>query len=111
MLKVLDWPLRPLRFVIALAAVLSLAGPSALASSTAECKDAWDDSSASDTCRNPSIEFGDWNNCLQCCSIFADCHTGQMFGPNQYKTTGIGVPLSDVDDLENCQGTLTNGSC
>ena len=89
-----------------------LAGPLAPATSTAECEDAWGDSSASDTCKEPNIEFGDWNNCLQCCSIFAKCHTGaSRFSMNQYNTTGIAVPLSDVDDLENCQGTLTNGSC
>ena len=102
----LQLPLRPLRFAAALAFVLLLAGPPALASSTAACQDAWEDSSESDTCKEPNIQWGDWNNCLQCCNIFAKCHTGNNFDSVPYPLTGIGVPLSDVDDLQNCQGSL-----
>ena len=110
MLKALDCPLRPLRFVVALASILLLAASPALASDTASCEDEWEESSA-DTCNEPNILFGDWQGCLQCCSIFAKCHTGDNFSPIPYDTTGIAVALSEVDGLENCHGTLTAGSC
>ena len=100
-----------LRFGIALASILLLAGPPALATDTASCEDAWEDSSASETCKEPDILFGDWQGCLQCCSIFAKCHTGNSLSPDPYMTTGIAVTLSEVDGLENCLGTLTSGSC
>ena len=113
MLKDLGRPFRLLRFAAALASMLLLAGPPALASSTAACEDAWEESSASDTCKEPNITFGDYNNCLQCCLVFAKCHTGAFgpLNPNPYNNTTIGAPVSDFDDLENCGGTLTQGSC
>ena len=113
MFKDLDRPLHLLRIAVALAFVLLLAGPPALASSAAECEDAWEDSSASDSCNNPTISFGDYNNCEQCCLVFASCHTGES-GPlaiNPYNLTSIGAPVSDFDDLQNCHGTLKVGSC
>ena len=99
------------RIAAALAFVLLLAGPPALATSTAAYQDEWDESSASDTCKEPNIQWGDWNNRLQCCSIFAKCHTGNNFANNPWHLDGIGVPLSDVDDLQNCRGYLRVGSC
>lgn len=101
----------PLRIGIALvASILLLAGSPALASN-AQCSAEWEESSASDTCRDVSIEWGNWNNCEPCCLFFAECHNGERFAINPWDNTTIGVPLSDVDDLENCQGNLTNGSC
>ena len=112
MFKEICRPLRLLRFAAALASILLLAGPPALASSTAQCWDAWADSSADDTCKDESMEFGDWNNCPQCCNIFATCHTGAgVTSNNQWNHTSIGAPVSEVDDIQNCQGSLTNGSC
>ena len=106
-----DCQTRPLRFGLALAGALLLAGSPALAESTAACEDEWEESSASDTCKEPNIQFGDWNNCLQCCNIFAKCHTGNNFDVNPWHLDGIGVPLSEVDDLQNCRGYLRVGSC
>ena len=104
-----------LRTGIALAAVLLLAAPPALATSASACSEEWEDSRASDTCKEPSFAFGDYGNgnnqCLQCCSIFAKCHTGNNFSSNPYHLDGIAVPLDDVDDLNNCSGYLQVGSC
>lgn len=102
-----------LRTGIALvASVLLLAGSPALGTD-AQCSEEWEDSSASETCKNEDIVFGDWNNCDPCCSIFAECHTGEsdLLAVNPWKKTGIAVPVSNVSDLENCHGTLTDGSC
>ena len=104
-------PSYPLRTGIAFAAsILLLAGSPALGSN-AQCSDEWEESSASDTYQNPDISFGDWQGCEPCCSIVAKCHTGNHLSLNPWKSSGIAVPLSDVSDLENCQGTLTAGSC
>ena len=100
-----------LRIGIALvASVLLLAGSPALGSN-AECRDEWDESSASETCNNVNIAFGDWQGCQPCCSIVAKCHTGNRLSLNPWKSTIIVVPVSEVSDLENCRGTLTEGSC
>ena len=125
-------PLRPLRIAIALAAVLSLAAAPALGGQVCrpapadtsttgyemaanKCCDPYDDSSASDTCRNETIEMAIGS---PQCSISAECHVpaGTWIG-NAYiaigyhNSTSITVSWDDVDDLRNCTGTLTNGSC
>ena len=92
------------------ASILLLAGPPALGSYT-QCSSEWEESSASETCKDVSIQWGDWNNCEPCCMITAKCNNGNRFDPDPWDSTIIGVPLSDVDDLENCWGDLTNGSC
>lgn len=104
-------PSYSLRIGIALvASILLLAGSPALGSN-AECSAEWEESSASETCKDPNIMFGDWQGCQPCCSISAKCHTGNQLSTSPWKTTIIAVPVSDVSDLENCQGTLTEDSC
>ena len=101
----------PLRIGIALvASILLLAGSPALASN-AQCSAKWEESSASETCRDASFNWGNWNNCEPCCMITAWCNNGNQFDPDPWRRTIIGAPMSDVDDLENCSGILTDGSC
>ena len=100
-----------LRIGIALVASILLLAASPGLGSNAECADEWEESSASETCNNENIAFGNWQGCEPCCSISAKCHTGNQLAANPWKTTIIAVPVSDVSDLQNCQGTLTDGSC
>ena len=73
-----------------------------------------DDSSASDTCRDETIEMAIGS---PQCSISAECLVppglyGYTYVSTAYhKSTSITVSWDDVDDLHNCTGDLTNGSC
>ena len=132
-----------LPFGIALAAVLSLAGAPALGqvclpvpawswlsnhylseaqkeakaayeAADAACCEPYEDSSASDTCRNETIEMVQNGSS---CTVGAECHVpvglhGFTYVHYAYhKSTSITVSTGDVDDLHNCSGDLTNGSC
>ena len=80
----------------------------------AACCEPYDDSSASDTCRNETIEMVQNGSS---CTVRAECHVpvglhGFTYVHQAYhKSTSITVSTGDVDDLHNCSGDLTNGSC
>ena len=130
-----------LPFAIALAAVLSLAGAPALGqvcmpvpawinnhymseqqkqalaaynSANSACCQPYDNSSASQTCRNEAIEMAQNGSS---CTVEAECHVPvglhgfTYVHQAYYKETSITVSTGDVDDLHNCSGNLTNGSC
>ena len=65
------------------------------------------ESSAARTCVNAtgssSVSGGDRK-----CTIFADC---ELMTRPVYTRSGIILPMSDVDDIENCNGRLTRGPC
>ena len=101
---------RPLGIV--LATILLLAGPPALGSA---CGDAWNESSASDSCGTPTIDDGvDAQGCLNCCRIRVRCDTGAPFWAlpsQQTKDNFIIKTAEQVSELQNCHGTLKVGSC
>ena len=99
---------RPLGIV--LAAIVLLAGPSSALGS--ECGDAWQDSSASESCNAPDINQMDYLDCPNCCRILTRCRRGTRYPwEDEYKLTGVITEVENVSELENCNGTLKVGSC
>lgn len=92
---------------IALAAALLLLGVPALSGAAAptqsQCEDAWEDSDADDSCDNEYIVVED-----EKCRVSASCLTED---PWDSRATTILTSLANVDDLENCSGSLQVGSC
>ena len=96
---------------IALASVLLLAGPPAWGSTSA-CDNAWEQSTASQTCEEPTFTWGNYQKCSPCCVVDTWCETGgSITTTSQRKRAFIVVRLDKVDDLENCHGTLKVDSC
>ena len=99
MLKVLDCPVRPLRFTVALATALLLFCLPAAAS---------EEGSSSDT----STTVVTVAQCSAECHVPAGTWIGNVYvAIEYYNSTSITVSWNDVDDLHNCTGTLTNGNC
>ena len=92
-----------LRIGLVLAAVLLLGVPTLSGAATdSECSDAWDDSGADDSCSNEQIVAqGDD------CWITALC---QMASGGS-RSDSITVSLASTDDINNCNGFLSTGSC
>ena len=105
MLDRLDCSSYPLRFGIALAALLLVLGAateSRAEATQAQCEAEWADSDADGPCWDEQITpSGDQ------CTISAKCKRGN----EDYLRTSITVDLDSVSDLNNCNGTLTDGSC
>ena len=97
-----------LRIGIALALALLLLGAAtesrAGGAALQACKSAWNDSPASDTCTNAQIAATGVEG--DDCEISAQCTSG-----GSQSVTSITVNLDSVSDLNNCEGTLTDGSC
>ena len=80
----------------------------------AACCEPYDGSSANNTCRNETIRMVQNGSS---CRVGAECHVSvgwhgfTYVWQAYYKNTSITVSTSDVDDLQNCAGDLTNGSC
>ncbi len=94
------------RMGIALAAALLLLGVPTLsgaAPTQSQCSDAWSESSADDTCDNESISVSGDN-----CRVTASCLTED---PWFSLAADITTSLANVDDLQNCSGSLNVGSC
>ena len=96
-----------LRISLALAAALLLLGVPALSGAAAptqvDCSLAFTNSPAEDSCTASSITVSG-----EQCRVRAYCETGYN---NDTRVDTVTVPLSDVDDLNNCSGYLTVGSC
>ena len=95
----------PLRIGIAAVCGLLLLGAAAesRAATDAQCSSAYNESDASDQCTTVSVSGRSGNRC----KIVADCPSGT--GATQRDS--IYVPLANADELKNCGGWLTLGSC
>lgn len=76
------------------------------------CRNAWNSASARLTCSsspNDILLSGGQCRIKKTCQYYAYGPTG----PNQLylKSNDVTVPIDDVDNLHNCNGTLTVGSC
>ena len=96
---------------IVLASILLLAGPPALGSQ--ECRDAWNESDASESCGWATIsQMTFLSGCTNCCSVYVACKTGKpAWSMNYWNDTVIAASVDDTRRLVNCQGTLRIGSC
>ena len=106
----------PLRIGTALAAALLPLGVATAASAQtsdsscpstptwAECRAAWDDSSAQETCVLPEIYVAGSK-----CRLNAWCYTGENEAARDW--TDIEACVGDIDNLSNCSGSFRVGSC
>ena len=96
----------PLRTVIALAAALLLLGVAtasqAFPPGPSQCMNKYVQSDADDTCQNEDVTI-DGNNC----SFTAECRDSE----GDWRNTSITVSPEEATQLNNCNGTLTLGSC
>ena len=95
----------PLRVGIAVVCGLLLLGvvTESRAATDAQCSSAYNESDASDQCTTVSVSARSGNRC----KIVASCPSGT--GASQQDS--IYVPLDVADELKNCGGWLTLGSC
>ena len=95
----------PLHIAIVAVATLLLLGiaTESRAATDAQCSTEWSESDADDTCSGEQISALSGNRCW----IRAQCsHANGAVNPDSIK-----LPLSLVDNLKNCGGWLTLGSC
>ena len=81
-------------------------GPCSTPPTEAECREAWNDSSAQSTCRNPPEIHIDGSHY---CSISATCSSDAVSA--FWSVTGITECVDDISNVSNCDGTLRVGSC
>ena len=84
----------------------------------AQCESKWNESEASDTCSESSIEAE-----ASMCRVQADCQVAPVLATvdpgdhdkgkksSAHQFNNILASLGDVADLHNCSGVLTVGSC
>ena len=101
-------PSYSLRIGIVLAAALLLLGAAtesrAAGAALQACKSAWNDSPASNTCTNAQIAATGVEG--DDCEISAQCTSG-----GSQSLTSITVDVNRASGLNNCEGSLTDGSC
>ena len=92
---------------IALACTLLLTGLPNLADAATqqECWDAWQDSSARDSCYANSVTASGTDQCT------LESPVCENAAGVQVSNSDLTLDYDDVDDLNNCNGVLTNGSC
>ena len=73
------------------------------------CEDAFEENDVTGVCAFDEVTIDDSDAENPLCVITADCRTTANAFPLASST--ISVTLPDVAKLENCAGTLTNGSC
>ena len=71
------------------------------------CNDEFDESDAEDSCivTSMSLDLSDWSNPK--CSVEATC----VDGSTNTASSLDDVPMTEMADLKDCDGTLTNGDC
>lgn len=92
---------------IALAGTLSLTGlPNLADAATAEeCRQAWWDSSARDSCYANNVTASGTDQCT------LESPVCENAAGVQVSNSSLTLDYDDVDDLNNCNGVLTNEAC
>lgn len=84
--------------------------PPALALDVSDCEDAWDDSSASQSCGLQQVHdnLASISVSNEQCKIHVDCSTSNW---NIHRTNNWTGSETDMANLSNCGGDLKVGSC
>ena len=76
------------------------------------CRNAWNSASARPTCSstpNDILLSSDQCRIKKSCQFYGITDFGVVLSP--HKPNDLTVPLAEVDDLHNCDETLTVGAC
>ena len=98
-----------IQWAVCMAVAISIPAFVAMAATQAECEQAWDDSSADDSCKDETISTASNNQC----TVNASCarHVGPLQGGTVYWAASYTGSKANVKNLNNCQGELKVGNC